>query len=339
MLNILDKLPEGLLELDAKDLHTVLPGPTLVHLDGRRDEPLFLSVLLHGNEDTGWLAVRELLKDYKDKQLPRALSVFIGNIKAARFYERYMDGQPDYNRIWEDLPKNKDLPERAMMREVVATMKARRVFASIDIHNNTGLNPHYACVRVLDNAHLHLATLFGRTVVYFTTPPGVQTAPFSALCPSVTVECGQPGQPHGVDHAKEYIDAVLHLSEFPSHDVPEHDLDLFHTVAITKVPDNVSICFGDADCDIRFLEDLDHLNFRELPAGTTLGWIKPDSNAFLEVSDDAGNEVCDSYFVVEENELRTLRPVMPSMFTVSTTAIRKDCLCYLMERYPLSRSS
>lgn len=336
MLNIIDKIPEGLLELEAKELHTVLPGPTLMHLDGRRDEPLFLSVLLHGNEDTGWLAVRELLNDYRNKQLPRALSVFIGNIKAARFYERYMDGQPDYNRIWEDLPNTGNLPERAMMREVVATMKARKVFASIDIHNNTGLNPHYACVRVLDHKHLHLATLFGRTVVYFTTPKGVQTAPFSSLCPSVTVECGQPGQPHGVDHAKEFIDAVLHLSGFPEHDVPGHDLDLFHTVAIARVPDTVSICFGDADCDIRFLEDLDHLNFRELPAGTTLGWVKPGSDAFLEVLDDTGRDVSDGYFVIEENELRTLRPVMPSMFTVSTTAIRKDCLCYLMERYPLN---
>ncbi len=336
MLNILDKLPEGILELEAKDLHQVLPGPTLVHLAGRRPEPLFVSVLLHGNEDTGWLAVRDLLNNYGDKELPRSISIFIGNIAAARFYERFMDGQPDYNRIWEDAEEIRDLPERSMMREVVAAMKARSVFASIDVHNNTGLNPHYACVRLLDPEHLHLATLFSRTVVYFTTPPGVQTEPFSKLCPSVTVECGQPGQPHGVEHVREFIDAVLHLSSFPSHQVRAHDVDLFHTVAITKVPESVSIGFGDTECDIRFLEDLDHLNFRELPTGTTLGWVRPDSNASLVVMDDTNKDVSNRYFIVEDGELRTLRPVMPSMFTVSTTAIRKDCLCYLMERYPLT---
>jgi succinylglutamate desuccinylase len=336
MLNILDKIPDGLLELEAKDLHTVLPGPTLIHLEGRRREPLFVSVLLHGNEDTGWLAIRELLSKYGDRELPRSLSILIGNVKAARFYERFMDGQPDYNRIWEDNEQNKDLPERAMVRQVVATMKARKVFASIDIHNNTGLNPHYACVRVLDHAHLHLATLFGRTVVYFLTPPGVQTAPFSELCPSVTVECGQPGQPHGVEHAREYIDAVLHLSEFPSHSVAQRDVDLFHTVAVAKVPESISISFGDSDSDIRFLEDLDYLNFRELPAGTTLGWVKPGIPAVVNVFNDNGESVGEHYFVVEDNELRTVKPVMPSMLTVSTTAIRKDCLCYLMERYPLS---
>jgi len=215
-------------------------------------------------------------------------------------------------------------------------MKARQVFASIDVHNNTGLNPHYACVRVLEPSHLHLATLFGRTVVYFLTPPGVQTAPFCKLCPSVTVECGQPGQPHGVEHAREFIDAVLHMSEFPSHPVAAHDLDLFHTVAVARVPFDVSIGFGDSDCDLRFLEDLDHLNFRELPAGTTLGWIRPGATPHIEVATDDGREVSNDYFTIEDNELRTVRPVMPSMLTVSTTAIRKDCLCYLMERYPLT---
>ena len=336
MLNILDKIPDGLLDLEAKDLHTALPGPTLIHLEGRRPEPLFISVLLHGNEDTGWLAVRELLRRYDSKALPRSLSIFIGNVKAARFYERFMDGQPDFNRIWADNEQNKGLPERAMARQVVATMKARKVFASIDIHNNTGLNPHYACVRILDHSHLHLARLFGRTVVYFLTPHEVQTEPFSKLCPSVTVECGQPGQPHGVEHAREFIDAVLHLSEFPSHAVAERDIDLFHTVAVAKVPDSVSISFGDSDSDIRFLEDLDYLNFRELPVGTTLGWIKPGNNSGLNVYNEKGKNVTGDYFVVEDDELRTIKPVMPSMLTVSTTAIRKDCLCYLMERYPLS---
>jgi len=337
MLNILNKVPEGLLDCEARELYTILPGPTLMHLPGKREQPLFVSVLLHGNEDTGWLAIRDLLKTYQDRELPRSLSVFIGNVRAARFMERYTDGQPDYNRIWEDLPETKDLPERKMMREVVASMQARNVFASIDIHNNTGLNPHYACVRILQSSHLYLATLFSRTVVYFTTPAGVQTAPFANLCPSVTVECGQAGQSHGVDHAREYIDAALHLSEFPHHEIAAQDVDLFHTVAIAKVPGEVSIGFEEGDCDIRFLEDLDHLNFRELPVGTTLGWVRPDSQASIDVFDDTGRPATDRFFVIEGGELKTCRVVMPSMLTVSTTAIRKDCLCYLMERYPLQQ--
>jgi len=45
-------------------------------------------------------------------------------------------------------------------------MRLRDVFASVDIHNNTGLNPHYGCVTALRHASLHLAAMFSRTVVY-----------------------------------------------------------------------------------------------------------------------------------------------------------------------------
>ena len=78
--NVYAHLPDGLLERDARRLHEVLPGPSLIHLPGRRPDPLFVSVLLHGNEDTGWLAAREILRKYRESPLPRALSLFIGNV-------------------------------------------------------------------------------------------------------------------------------------------------------------------------------------------------------------------------------------------------------------------
>jgi succinylglutamate desuccinylase len=335
MLSEIDKLPEGILELEARELHQVLEGPTLIHLAGRRPEPLFVSVLLHGNEDTGWQAIREILKKYSGDELPRSLSLFIGNVDAARAGERFLEGQPDYNRVWEDVAGNEDLPERKMMRRVVDTMRERNVFASVDVHNNTGLNPHYGCVRELESHHLQLATLFSRTVVYFRTPAGVQTGPFAELCPAVTIEAGQAGQTHGLEHTQEFLEACLHLSHLPDHPVPEHDIDIYHTVAVCKVSANVSFGFGGTSRDINFVEDLDHLNFRELPVGTTLARI-PDNRLHLTVKDEAGTEVVDRYFEVADGELRTTLPFMPSMLAMDETAIRQDCLCYLMERYPLA---
>jgi len=52
MLNIYNKMPDGLLQRDAAHLHEVLPGPSLIHLVGKKPETLFISVLLHGNETT-----------------------------------------------------------------------------------------------------------------------------------------------------------------------------------------------------------------------------------------------------------------------------------------------
>lgn len=336
MLTVLESLPPGFLDADAGRLHEVLPGPALIHLPGRRPEPLLACVLLHGNEPVGLQAVQALLREHSERELPRTLSVFIGNVAAARYGVRFLEGQPDYNRIWPEGSASGDGPEHRMMQQVVEEMRARRVFASVDIHNNTGLNPHYACVNRLDSRFFHLAALFGRTVVYFLRPHGVQSMAFAKLCPAVTLECGQPGQALGIEHAAEYLDACLRLAEIPAHPVPAHDIDLFHTMAVIKVPEATTFGFGSADTDIRFTRDLDRLNFRELPVGTALGWVRADGNVRLEAWDEQGRDVSARYFQLADGEIRTAVPVMPSMLTRDEHVIRQDCLCYFMERLPAS---
>lgn len=333
MLTVYDQLPAGLLELGPERLHEILPGPTLIHLPGRRPAPLFVSVLLHGNESSGWLAAREVLRKSLDNGLPRALSLFIGNVAAARHGLRVLEGQPDYNRIWPggDVSAR---PEYAMARRVVEEMRARGVFASIDIHNNTGLNPHYACVNRLEQHYLHLATLFSRTVVYFIRPRGVQSAAFAELCPAVTVECGKPGTPGSVDHAAAFMEACLHLSEFPEHPVAPHDIDLFHTVATIKVPDAVSFGFDAPDADIDFVPELDHFNFRELAHDDVWGRVREGSPARLQALDERGEDIGEHLFDHHQNGITLRRRLMPAMLTRDTRVIRQDCLCYLMERIP-----
>ncbi len=329
MLTELNAIPEGLLSLPAWRLHEMLAGPTLIHLPGRHHEPLFVSVLLHGNEDTGWEAMRFLLQNYQDKELPRALSLFIGNVAAAKEGARHLAEQPDYNRIW----KGGDSAEHKVAQRVLQIMQERRVFASIDIHNNTGLNPHYACINVLSQFYLQLASLFSRTIVFFTKPDAVQSMAFSRLCPSVTVECGKAGEAHNAEHAMRFVEGALHLARFPEHPLPVTDYDLYHTVATVKVPPETEFSFRDDSAPLRFPDDLDHMNFQELPSGTRFAWVKGEK-ARLEAWNEAGEEVSDSYFVWENGFLLTRQAVMPSMLTLNEEVIRQDCLCYLMERLP-----
>jgi hypothetical protein len=334
MLSVGTELPRNFLYASAGGLHQILPGPTLLHLPGRRIEPLFVSVLLHGNEDTGLKAVQAVLGKYGNRELPRALSLFVGNVQAAAQGLRRLDGQPDFNRVWPGA-ETATLPEHAMMRDVVAQMHARRVFASIDIHNNTGLNPRYACVNRMDAPFLHLATLFARTVVFFKRPLGVQSAAFAQLCPAVTVECGKAGVHDSEMHAGAFLEAALRLEHLPGHPVPRHDIDLHHTIGIVKVPEDTSFVFGDGDAAIRFEKDLDHMNFRELPAGTRIAQVASNCTAPLQVTDEDGREVFERCFEVRNGELRTRRAVVPAMLTLNERAIRQDCLCYLMERIAL----
>ncbi len=336
MLNQLDHLPDGLLDLEATELHDVLGGPTLIYIPGRQSPPLFVSVLMHGNETTGWYAVRQVLRDFSkanaELSLPRAMMLFIGNTRAAKHNVRHLPDQPDFNRVWpgSELPLT---PEHSLMQRVVNIVRAEGVFASVDVHNNTGLNPHYACVNTLAPGNMHLATLFGRTVVYFTRPKGVQSRAMSDLCPAVTLECGRVGNTYATEHTRAFIDACLHLSELPTHKVAPHDIDLFHTTAIVKVNPDRKFGYQGDDLDLQLEAELDHYNFRELASGTRFGSVRDGTSKPLAVSNEHGEDVYDQYFETVDGELRTRLAVMPSMLTQDVEVIRQDCLCYLMERY------
>lgn len=331
-----ETLPQGLLEVRARDLHTVLPGPTLIHLEGRRQPELFVSVLLHGNEDTGLVAIQQVLRNHlqahRGQPLPRAMSLFIGNVRAAREGLRRLDEQPDYNRVWPGAPLYLDTPEHALMKAVRAIMIGRGLFASIDIHNNTGLNPHYGVVCRLDAPTLHLATLFNRTVVWFRGPPGSQTAAFAELCPAIAVECGKPGHAASEEAAARFVEACLHLNAFPAQAVREADIDLYHTMALVKVAEGVDFAFGDARAQLDMDPRLDHLNFVELKAGAVFG--RTTLPMPLDVRDEAGQDVSRAFFDTPDGLLRLARPAMPAMLTLDARVIRQDCLCYLMERVP-----
>ncbi len=335
MLSILDTLPEGLLECEAHELHRRLAGPALIHLKGAREQPLFVSVLLHGNEVTGWQAVRSLLQKYQNRTLPRSLSLLIGNVEAAREGLRVLPQQLDFNRVWKG---ELDGPIGQMARQVMESLRELSPFASVDVHNNTGLNPHYACVNVLAPAFLHLASLFGRTVVYFTTPDSVMSRAMAGLCPAVTIECGKPGMSHGEVHVEDYLESCLHLEHFHDGVVVGRDVDLYHTVAVVKVLPGLSLGIEDEGADLNLPADLDHSNFRELPSGTRLARLRPGVTEAVVVTDDAGRDVTARYFNVDAaGNLGLVRPVMPSMLTLDTEIIKQDCLCYLMERLPQTK--
>lgn len=336
MLQEFDRLPDRLLDTDSRGLDALLGGPTLIHLSGSREPPLFVSVLMHGNETVGWDAMRALLRDRMDRfgelRLPRALSLFIGNVSAAASGVRRLPGQPDYNRVWPGTELAPTL-EHALMARVVEIMAGRGIFASLDLHNNTGLNPHYACINRIDARFLHLARLFSRTLVYFIRPVGVQSMAMARLCPAVTVECGKVGEAQGVEHARDFIDAALHLAELSDQPPPPQDIDLFHTVAQVKIPETSSFGFSPGEVDFLLDPELERMNFREVPRGTLFATCRRDSSVSLDVRDELGRDVSKRYFSIHNGELRLRQPMMPSMLTLDETVIRQDCLCYLMERY------
>jgi succinylglutamate desuccinylase len=333
---VLHEIPDGLLDVESTGLLNLLGGPTLIHLEGKRKDPLFVSVMLHGNEFTGLLAIQQILSQYRDREMPRSLSIFIGNVAAAEQKLRALPGQPDYNRIW----GYGDTPEHQMTHQIMESMRERNVFAAVDIHNNTGKNPHFAVICRHENIFYRLATLFGRTVVYAIKPDTTSTWGMSDICPAATIECGLPGDQRGVEHAVEFINGCLHLSHFPEHPLPEHDMDLYHTVSIIKIPSRYSFSFNgrktDGDTgtvsDLIFYEDMAMMNFSEVPEGTVFCRVKNDSDACLEAWDEHGKDQSAKLFIRDGDQYKLRVPVIPAMLTDNEGVIRIDCLCYLMER-------
>lgn len=329
-LTILDALPGGFLDCAARDLHQLLDGPTLIELAGERQPPLFVSVLLHGNEDSGLAAVQRVIGEHRNRPLPRSLMLLIGNVEAARQGLRRLDGQPDYNRIWPGAPDHADMPEAQMMAEVHARVVDRPAMAAIDIHNNTGRNPHYAVICSLDAATLGLAALFSRRVVFFRGIAGTQTASFHGLLPAITAECGLPGEPVNAEAAARLVHTALNLDELPSLPREDGPLDLYHTLGVVRVRRDVSFGFAPDDAELRFDPALDEHNFRELKPGTILG--ETEHRMPLRMIDETGRDVAEHYFTTSNGKLRLRKQAVPAMLTADPRIIRQDCLCYLMER-------
>ncbi len=330
MLTIRDKLPDEFLNAYPAELKSLLGGPTLINLGGMQARPLFMSILLHGNEITGLLAVQALLSRYHSTPLPRAVSIFIGNVEAARVGKRLLPGQRDYNRIW----INGSGAEYDMAHTVLEVMREREVFACIDIHNNTGKNPYYAIIAEPDVDHLKCAALFSNTVVYATCPDTTCTVAFSKLCPSVTLEAGLPGDPVGVEQTVRFLETCLRLDDFTTQAL--HPVNLFHTVAVVKVRDCCSYGFLGEDVDVQLTDEIDHYNFRELEPGTCLARVRNGNQRCLDVQHVDGRQVYSDYFRVIGSDLQAARAVMPAMLTTDRDIISLDCLCYLMERLPQS---
>jgi len=327
-----DHLPDGFLDAPAQRILDVLHGPALIELPGRAGAPLFVSTLLHGNEDSGLVALQEVLRRHAGKPLPRPLILFIGNVRAAAQNLRTLPDQLDFNRIWPGALLA-DCDQTRLARFVYDHVAARAPFAAIDIHNNTGLNPHYSCVANLNPRDIALSQLFSRIVVHSQRPLGTAAQAFAELCPSITAECGKSGDALGAEHAARLVEAALAIAHLPDHPPAPQDVDLLRTYAIVRPPKGASFSFDGTPADFMFRPDIDHLNFSELAAGASFG--KAQGGARLEIAPGEGDEPPENYFDYANGDIRLTRNAMPAMLTLDPRAVRLDCLCYLMHRIGL----
>ncbi|MCA8903217.1 MAG: succinylglutamate desuccinylase/aspartoacylase family protein [Hyphomonas sp.] len=320
-----DRLPEALAGIAPRDIRAVFPNPSLVFIEGEETQPLFVSTLLHGNELTSFSVLQHLERTCRGARPPRSLIVFVGNVGAAAAGVRHLDDTPDFNRIWADGHS----PWHDMAQDVMDEARRAGLFASIDIHNNTGDNPLYGCVNALRPADLQLAAMFAPVGVYYLNPPTTQSIAFSRICPAITVECGKTGSAEGNAAAIRLVEEAMRLKAFASAPPPPGTLDVYQTVGRVLIPEDVSFGFGEPDAQLTLRQDLEALNFRPMAAGES--WAETQLSGMpLRVVDEHGHDLTGDFFRRDGRALRLVQQVVPSMITRDRQVIRQDCLGYLM---------
>jgi len=327
-------IPDGLLERDAAGLHALLGGPTLIRLRGRRSPALFVSVLLHGNETSGWDGLRRYLSERRD--LARDLVLFIGNTRAAAVGLRALPGEPDFNRIWRDATG----PGAAVAEAVKAAIADVAFFASVDLHNNTGHNPYYSVVTDLEARNLDLAYLFSDKAVYVEEPDTVLTRVFAGRCPAVALEVGPVGDPRCADRVEAFLARCFELDGIAA--AGPGSLNLFRTRVRVHVRAATAFGFSGDEAgtaredpevvDLLLTGGVEAVNFHELPRGTVFGSSSLPPTRVLQVLDTAHRDVTDAYFEHDGRNVLLKQDVVPAMYTTDPYVIRQDCLCYFMER-------
>ncbi len=330
MFPIRDTIPAEFFSARPETLHRVFPKPTVLQLAGRRQPALFVSTLLHGNEHSGFFAVQRLLQQYSAGGLPRSLIIFLGNVSAAQQNLRFLPGQPDFNRIWRDCER----PEGKAATEFLAWLAQRPLFAAVDLHDNSGLNPHYSCVTDMRAGHLQLAQLFSRQCIVSNTPSSTLTCNVADMAPTITAECGQMGNPLGADRAFRLLDALMHLEALPQTRPQHDDLVLYRCLGRFLIAPEAAIHVGDGHRHgFSLRPDLEHLNFTPLKVGTQLGTCADASWIGWERDEEAGDAapIGQEFLAVRNNRVVVTREFTPAMLTLQERAIRSDCLGYVME--------
>jgi len=337
-LNIVTEVPHAFLDISYRDIKKLFETPTLIQLKGAKSPALFVSILLHGNEFSGLQIIQKILTKYKTTngfKLPRDLYVFVGNVDAAELGLRALGGQIDFNRAWPGTPHS-DSDKAILIQALIDTITKEDLFASIDLHNNTGKNPHYGCISDVTKENKYLCTLFNHIGMVFKTPKGVSTMAFDGLCPAITLECSTPGNEPAIEKAFSLIDDLMHMDHFPDRPVPKHDLQLVQNSATIKINKDVTIAFEEEDnthedIDLVIAKNFDRHNFTLLAQDEVFAHSKVDKP--LVVTSEDGKDITDTIIQNDHGKISLKKSLMPAMITLDTNIVLQDCLCYLLEDY------
>lgn len=292
------------------------------------------SVLVHGNEPSGFIAAFEFLK--KNLNPVCNFSIIISSIRAAKwepqFTHRFVPGEYDLNRRFGVEDAHDTVSELA--QHITQYIRSKNPSLIVDFHNTSGDGPPFA-VAVKDTEEIQsIASHFTDDMIITHLVVGsLMEQEFH--CPVITVECGGASQTHSHEVA---LAGLLTLAE-------QYDLTstprtsnktirrYYHPTRIEAQP-GLSLSYGpqiNPEVNITLINTIEQYNRGIVPENTLLGWLnRPLEDCLVAVSETNAVNIS-TIFACEETALYTRVPIKMFMATPRSDLALSDCLFYVVE--------
>lgn len=312
-----------------------LGGPSWWVVPGRdRSRCRVVNTLLHGNEPSGFRAVRTWLASGVTPAVDAAFSLC--SVDAALgpplFGHRALPGHRDANRCF--FPPF-EAPDGERARALLERLDRVRPEALVDLHNTTGHTPAYGVGTRLDPDVVGLTALFADRMMHSDLRLGTLVEALHARLPSVVIECGRAGDPVADATALAGIERFLLLEDLTSVRAAAERVEVLWRPIRVHIAEPASLAFADAPvpgATLTVRTDVDQHNFGTLAPGALLGWIAPGAGWPLCAFGSDDGDLSRELFEERGHELVVRREMVPVMMTNSAAMAKQDCLFYALER-------
>jgi hypothetical protein len=317
---------QGVLERLAHAVFWVVPGRD-------RTRRRVVTTLLHGNEPSGFRAIRNFCQSGSEPAVDLAFCVC--SVEAALgpplFVHRVLPGDRDQNRAF--LPPFDD-PTGHRSRRLLELIVGYRPEALVDLHNNTGHSPAYGVGTRVDSQLLGLTSLFADRFMHSDLRLGTLMEALDSVIPSVVIECGRAGDPIADATALAGLERFAGLEDLALARGGAAGVKVLSRPTRVTVRAGAILAFDErpvACATFTVRRGVDRHNFQAMGAGEVVGWVAPGAEWPIEALGASGDDRSGELFEMVGQEVRLLRSIVPVMMTMSPEIAKSDCLFYALE--------
>ncbi len=321
-----------LLGESPEDFLEALGGPSWLVVKGTgMGRPRAITTLLHGNEPSGFRALRHWLAS--DPQPPVDIHVCVASVEAARtsplFTWRERKGGRDINRAFRAPYEG---PEGLLAKEILDRLLKIDPEALVDLHNTSGSGPSFGLAAVVDDQHKRLSSFFTERMVRLGSSLGTLMEATVDSFPSLIVECG------GVPDSESDATALRGIAAFAESESlwggPASEMaEFYEKPTRIKIKEGFQLVYADSkakDADLTLRNDIDRLNHGVTASGELLGWVGEKGLDVLIPQGPAGGPPIRALLREREGRLETACELKILLATTRADIGVSDCLFYLI---------